>query len=305
MDDFLYNLISGIGFGAVIALIALGYTLVYGIIKLINFAHGEFMMVGAYAGYGIYFCLQGILSPWLLIPVILIVSGIVGAGIGAATEWVAYKPIRKSGRLAALLTAIGVSFFLQNLFNFVNEAKSFDYDSSDPGTVGSLCQTSIQVGDNGVAAYHFVFLLVSFGLMAALWWIVKRTRFGKAMRALSQDPDAAALMGVDVDKVIRNTFLLGGFLAGVAGSLIAFQSNISPVMGVMPGLKAFIAAVIGGIGSIPGAVLGGFVIGIIGEMAIWLGLPSAYKDVVVFVLLIVILVVRPQGILGKAQAEKV
>lgn len=305
MDDFLYNLISGVGFGAIIALIALGYTLVYGIIKLINFAHGEFLMAGAYAGYGVYMLMPADIPAPVKIPIILLTSGIAGALIGGATEKIAYKPIRKNGRLAALLTAIGVSFFLQNLFAFVKDAKSLDYDSGTEGSVGYLCQTSIKIGENGIAVIYFVYLAITIILMIGLWWIVMRTSFGRAMRALSQDQDAAALMGVNVNSVISRTFILGGFLAGIAGSLLAFQSNISPTMGVMPGLKAFIAAVVGGIGSIPGAVLGGFFIGIMGEMLIWAGLPSAYKDIAVFLLLIIILVVRPQGILGKLETEKV
>ncbi|MBA4386742.1 MAG: branched-chain amino acid ABC transporter permease [Verrucomicrobia bacterium] len=305
MDNFLFYLVSGICIGAITALVAVGYTLVYGIIKLINFAHGEFYMVGAYAGFGIYLLLPAGLSPWLSIPVILLVSGLAGAAIAAVTEAVAYKPIRKNGRLAALLTAIGVSLLLQNLFTFVKNAQPLQYPSSISGSVGEICQRTIVVGGSGITTIRFIYVLVAVLFCVALWFIVMRTRFGRAMRAVSQDADAAALMGIDIDSVIRRTFVLGGFMAGVAGSLIAFQALIEPFMGFMPGLKAFIAAVLGGIGNIPGAIIGGFLLGIIENLAVWLGVPTGYKDVAAFVILIVVLVVKPTGIMGKREYEKV
>ena len=313
MDDFLFFLVSGICYGSIIALIALGYTLVYGIIKLINFAHGEFFMVGAYAGYGLFEMLKKIsvvpeepslFQAVLIICLLVFVSGIAGAAIAVLTEWIAYKPIRKSGRLAALLTAIGVSFFLQSLFNFVNNAQPLQY-ASDAGTIGGYCQQSISIGGTGIYAIRFVFIPITVILTAGLWFIVMKTNFGKAMRAVSQDPDAAALMGINADSVIRKTFILGGFLAGVAGTLIAFQGTINPTMGFQPGLKAFVAAVLGGIGSIPGAVLGGYCIGIMDNLIVWLGVPTSYKDISTFLLLILCLVIRPQGILGKPEREKV
>ena len=303
MNDFLFYLLTGLCIGAIYALIALGYTLVYGIIKLINFAHGEFYMLGAYAGYGIYIMLPTNMSAWLSIPIILSASGIAGALIAIMTEMVAYKPIRKSSRLAALLTAIGVSFLLQNAAAFINNASPLQYDTSTKGSIGEICQHPL--GSTGIKVIQFHFIWLSILLTLILWLIVKYTNFGRAMRAVSQNPDAAALMGININSVIRKTFALGGFMAGLAGSLIAFQSIITPIMGFMPGLKAFIAAVIGGIGSIPGALLGGFIIGIIENLVVWFGVPSGYKDIASFTVLIIALIIRPQGILGNKFKEKV
>jgi branched-chain amino acid transport system permease protein len=305
VSDLPYYLISGLGWGAIIALVAVGYTLVYGIIKLINFAHGEFYMVGAYAGFGVYLLMPPSLPVWLAIPAIVLASGVAGALIAALAEAVAYKPIRRSGRLAALLTAIGVSFLLQSLFNFVKSAQSLQYPTAVRGSVGELCQRAVLVGGDGITIIRFVYIAVALAFCALLWFIVMRTRFGRAMRAVSQDADAAALMGIDIDSVIRRTFILGGFMAGVAGTLIAFQSVIEPMMGFMPGLKAFVAAVLGGIGSIPGAIVGGFSLGIIENLAVWLGVPTGYKDVAAFVILVLVLVIRPSGLMGQAEREKV
>lgn len=305
MDDFLFFLITGLCVGAIYALIALGYTLVYGIIKLINFAHGEFYMTGAYAGFGVYLLLPKSFPVWLSIPIILILSGIAGIVIAVLTERIAYKPIRKSGRLAALLTAIGVSFLLQNLASFINSAKPLQYSGDVHGSIGEICQRSVMVGGAGIKIIQFIYIPVTILLTYILWKIVMRTDFGRAMRAISQDPSAAMLMGINIDSVIKKTFILGGFMAGVAGTLIGFQSVIEPMMGFMPGLKAFIAAVLGGIGSIPGAVLGGFLVGTIENMVVWLGIPSGYKDIASFIVLIIVLIIRPQGIMGKTLKEKV
>lgn len=300
MDSFLYFLVAGICIGSLYALIALGYTLVYGIIKLINFAHGEFFMVGAYAGFGLYL----LLPPMPLavsLPLVLLASGLVGGAIGFLTEWVAYKPIRKAGRLAALLTAIGVSLLLQESASFIRNGAAQSYT----GEIGQLCTASVPIGSGGIRVIELAFIAASIVLTVLLQWIVRRTRFGKAMRATSLDRDAAVMMGIDVNSVIRQTFILGGFLAGIAGTLWGMRSSIEPRMGFLPGLNAFIAAVVGGIGSIPGAVLGGYLIGIFQNLAVWAGVPSDYKDVASFVLLILVLVLRPQGILGKTRREKV
>lgn len=306
---FWQQMVNAVSLGALYALLAIGYTMVYGIIKLINFAHGEFYMVSAYAGFLIYSLLPaggagGLVRVLVYAAIVVVGSGVVGAAVAVLTERIAYRPIRRSGRLAALLTAIGVSLFLQGVFTFVNNAKPLQYDTA-AGTLGAWCQKSIVVGDAGIRGIRFVFIPVTIGLTALLWFIVMRTRFGKAMRAVSQDHDAAALMGIDANRVIRRTFMLGGFLAGVAGSLVAFQSTITPTMGFQPGLKAFIAAVVGGIGSIPGAVLGGYLLGIAEHLMVWAGVPTGFKDIAAFLLLIVCLMVRPQGILGKREREKV
>lgn len=305
MDDFLFYLVSGLCIGAIYALIALGYTLVYGIIKLINFAHGEFYMAGAYAGYGIYILLPAPMPVILKIFIVLAASGVASALLSSMTEKLAYKPIRKSGRLAALLTALGMAFLLQNLAAFINNGRALLYPADDPGSIGALAQISVDVGGSGIRVIKFCFILVAVVLTGILWYIVMKTRFGRAMRAVSQDPDAAALMGINIDSVINRTFIMGGFMAGIAGTLIAFQSVIEPSMGFMPGLKAFIAAVLGGIGSVPGAVLGGFLIGIIENLVVWMGVPTGYKDVAALLVLIIVLILRPQGLLGKVEREKV
>lgn len=305
MDDFLYYLVSGVCSGAIIAMVAVGYTLVYGIIKLINFAHGEFYMVGAYAGFGVYLLLPSDMPAWLALALVLLASGAAGALIASLTEAIAYRPIRRSGRLAALLTAIGVSFLLQNAFAFVRNAQPLQYPTSVRGSLGELCQRTVAVGADGIMAIRFVYVAVAILFCALLWYLVMRTRFGRAMRAIGQDPGAASLAGINSDAVIRKTFLLGGFMAGVAGTLVALQSVTEPMMGFMPGLKAFVAAVLGGIGSIPGAIVGGFALGIIENLVVWLGVSTGYKDVAAFVILIAVLVVKPAGILGKAEREKV
>jgi len=305
MSDLPFYLVSGLCVGAIYALVAVGYTLVYGIIKLINFAHGEFYMVGAYAGFGVYCLLPASLSPWAAIPLMLLASGAAGAAIAGVTERVAYKPIRRSGRLAALLTAIGVSFLLQNTFTFVANAQPLQYPTGVAGSVGEVCQRTVRIGSDGITVVKFAYLGVALLFCVVLWFIVMRTAFGRAMRAVSQDADAAVLMGVNVDKVIRNTFLIGGFMAGTAGNLIALQSVTEPMMGFMPGLKSFVAAVLGGIGSVPGAIVGGLALGMIEGLAVWAGVPTGYKDVAAFVILILVLVIRPQGLLGRLRNEKV
>lgn len=305
MTDLLFFLVSGVCVGAIYALIAVGYTLVYGIIKLINFAHGEFYMAGAYAGFGLYVLLSDGLPPAILIPVMVLGAGCAGAAIAAAAEWIAYRPIRKSGRMAALLTAIGVSILLQNLFAFIHSAQPLQYPSTVPGTVGAICQGTFKIGGDGIKVIHLVYIAVAAVSCLGLWRIVMATNFGKAMRAVSQDAEAAALMGIDIDSVIRRTFILGGFMAGMAGTLVALASVTEPLMGFLPGLKAFIAAVLGGIGSIPGAVLGGFLLGVIESIVVWIGVSSGWKDIAAFALLILVLVMRPQGILGRLQREKV
>lgn len=305
MDDFSYYLISGICIGAITALVAVGYTLVYGIIKLINFAHGEFYMVGAYTAFGVYLILPPTLPATVSIPLILGAAGLAGAAIAALTEAIAYKPIRRSGRLAALLTAIGVSFLLQNLFTFVNDAQPLQYPTETIGSVGEVCQRTVDIAGDGIVAIRFAYIGVALLISALLWWLVMKTSFGRAMRAISQDADAAALMGINRDRVIRLSFVLGGFLAGIAGCLVSLQSVTEPMMGFMPGLKAFVAAVLGGIGSIPGAILGGFTLGIVESMVVWAGVPTGYKDVAAFVILILVLAAKPTGLLGRVEREKV
>lgn len=297
----MYYLTAGLCLGSLYALIALGYTMVYGIINLINFAHGEFFMVGAYAGFFCFASLPATWPLWVGVGVAMGVSGLAGGAIGVVTERVAYKPIRKAGRLTALLTAIGVSFLLQNIAAFVRSGRSLSYE----GRLGEALQTNVMIGSSGVKVLELSFVPASLLLTAGLWLLVKHTRFGKAMRATSQDHDAALMMGINTNAVIRQTFLVGGVLAGVAGTLWGLNYQITPTMGALPGLNAFVAAVVGGIGSIPGAVLGGYPLGVLQYMVQWAGVPSSYKDIASFVVLILVLVARPQGILGRVQREKV
>ncbi len=305
MDNFLFYLVSGICAGALYALIALGYSMVYGIIKLINFAHGEFYMAGAYAGFGVFTLLPQSMPGYMQIPIILAASGIAGALVAAITERVAYRPLRNSDRLTTLLTAIGVSFLLQGLATFINKANPLQYSGDLPGSIGELSQRAVNVGGAGISLFKIIYIFVAIILSGLLWLLVMKTSFGRAVRAVSQDARAAALMGINADSVIQKTFMAGGFLAGVAGSLAAFQSVVDPMMGFMPGLKAFIAAVLGGIGSIPGAVVGGFAIGVIENMALYFGVSSGYKDAAALVTLIAVLLVMPGGIFGKSSREKV
>lgn len=305
MDDFAFYACSGLCRGAIYALIALGYTMVYGIVKLINFAHGEFYMAGAYAGFGAYCLLPADLSPWLSIPLTLLASGFAGALVALVAERIAYRPVRDAGRLAALLTAIGTSFLLQSLASFVNRANPLQYPSSVEGSIGELCQRATLIGGSGIRTVEFAYLAIAAVLAGALWLLVAKSSFGRAMRAVSQDAQAAALMGIDANKAIAGTFALGGFLAGVAGTLVAFESVAEPMMGFMTGLKAFIAAVLGGIGSIPGAVLGGLLLGLLESLLIYAGVPSGSKDIAAFAALIAILLLRPQGLLGSPAREKV
>jgi branched-chain amino acid transport system permease protein len=299
--NFLYHLAAGVSLGAIYSLIALGYTMVYGIIKLINFAHGEFCMVGAYAGLGVYLLVGEALPAWLAIPIVFLAAGVAGGLIGGVTERVAYRPIRRAGRFSALLTAIGVSFLLQNLANFVENGNPQNY----AGWLGTLVRQSLDVGSGGIRKIELYCIPAAILLAVALWFIVHKTRFGRAMRAVSLDLAAAKLMGIRTDRVISRTFIMGGFLGGLAGALVGVTAVVEPMMGFMPGLNAFVAAVVGGIGSIGGALLGGFALGIIQYLVVWAGVPTGYKDVASFVMLILILVIRPQGILGKAEGQKV
>lgn len=292
MEAFLQQLINGLSLGSIYALIALGYTMVYGIIKLINFAHGDIYMVGAFVGY------TAINSLHLSFLPALILSMVFCAVLGVAIERIAYKPLRNATRVAALITAIGMSYLLQNGMIYL---------------VGSETRAFPQVIKNKV--YEFAGLQVSqtqiliFGttiiLMLALQLIVQKSKMGKAMRAVSTDADAARLMGINVDNVISFTFALGSSLAGAAGVLVGlYYNSIEPMMGYAPGLKAFIAAVLGGIGIIPGAMFGGFTIGIIETLVSGYG-GSMIKDAVVYLILIIILIFKPSGLLGKNVKEKV
>jgi len=294
VEQLLQQIINGISLGSIYALIALGYTMVYGIIRLINFAHGEIYMLGAYIGY---FCMSTLKLGFL--PSLLI-SMIVCTVIGMAIEKIAYKPLRNSPRIAVLITAIGVSLFIQYTTMFFVGAGVRTY----PELTGIMTKR-FQIGNLLISMQQVIIVITTVVLMTLLQFIVKKTRIGKAMRAVSMDKDAAQLMGINVDTTISFTFLLGSALAGAAGILVGvYYNSINPLMGTMPGLKAFIAAVLGGIGIIPGAMIGGYLIGLV-EVLVSGYLNSMYRDAVVFAILILILIVKPTGIMGKNIREKV
>ena len=292
MDIFLQQLVNGVSLGSIYALIALGYTMVYGIIKLINFAHGEVYMIGAFVGYAIPRVTGLGFFPALLI------SMAACALLGFTIEKIAYKPLRSSSRITVLITAIGVSLFLQYTMMFFVGAESRAYPDILDKTLYDL---------NGVIvnSQQIYIILTTVVLMMILQFIVKHTKPGKAMRAVSADRDAAQLMGIDVNSTISFTFLIGSALAGAPGVLVGiYYNSIDPLMGIMPGLKAFVAAVFGGIGNIPGAMIGGLAIGII-ETMVGGYVNSMYRDAAVFALLIIVLIIKPSGLLGKPAGEKV
>ncbi len=300
MSEFLQQLVNGVTWGSVYALIALGYTMVYGILRLINFAHGDVYMLGAFfAFYSARWIAAGT-DPNPAKALAVLLASMVGCGIaGFVIERFAYKPVRSSSRLAALITAIGVSLLLENagLLVFGADPKFF------PQIIPAH---ELRLGAGvTVSNQQIIIILVSVALMVLLRVIVLHTRVGKAMRAVSYNHTAAALMGISVDRIISFTFVLGSMLAAAAGVLVALQNpKIEPYMGIMPGLKAFVAAVLGGIGNIPGAVLGGLVMGIAEVLVVGYVSPT-WRDAIAFVLLILILLVRPAGILGQNVTEKV
>ncbi|WP_314611177.1 branched-chain amino acid ABC transporter permease [uncultured Granulicatella sp.] len=293
MELLIQQLVNGLAVGSIYALIALGYTMVYGTIKLINFAHGDVYMMGAFIGYFAVMVLK------LNVFLALLVAMVACAILGVVIERVAYKPLRKSTRVAALITAIGVSYLLENAMSYFFGAESRPFPS-DFGT-----ETFTLFGDVSVNGKQILIFGITVLLMALLQFIVRYTKMGKAMRAVAVDEQAAQLMGVDVDGVISFTFALGSALAGIAGVLVGvYYNTISTTMGITVGLKAFVAAVLGGIGSIPGAMVGGYLIGLLETMVSFFGY-SPYRDGVVYFLLFIILIVLPAGLFGKNVREKV
>ncbi len=292
MMNFLSNLISGLSLGSIYALIALGYTMVYGIAKMLNFAHGDIIMVGAFAV--IVFVTNMGFPVWAGILLSILVCVVMGVLI----ERIAYKPLRNSPPLSVLITAIGVSYFLQSLalLIFGTNQKSFPkFISLEP----------IQFGQLIIKGESVVTLIVTFVIMAGLSLFINKTKLGKAMRAVSEDKDAATLMGISVNGTITLTFAIGSALASVAGAFYGLTYGfIGPYTGSMPGIKAFVAAVFGGIGSIPGAMLGGLLLGIIENMA-KAYISTELSDAIVFGVLILVLLVKPTGLLGKKINEKV
>ena len=288
--DCLQYLINGIAQGSLYAIVALGYTMVYGIIRLVNFAHGEFLMLGAFCGY---FALKFQLP----MPVAILAS-MLGAGIVALiVERFLYRPIRNEGRIPALITAIGASLFFQYTGQLVFGA--------DPKTVPPVFTEVIyNFGEINVSNIQIFIFAVTLFILVFLWWLTHFTKIGVAMRATSFNLKAAELMGINTNKIIAFTFFLGASLAGLAGILMGYTMSVEPMMGMSLGLKAFVAAVVGGIGIIPGAALGGFILGIAENMVAGL-YKSSFRDGVSFFILIIILLIKPGGILGKNVKEKV
>lgn len=292
ISQFFLQVLNGLNIGSIYALVALGYTMVYGIAKLINFAHGEIIMVGSYT---VFVCMTLLGLP---VVVAIFVSIIVCALLGVIIEKVAYKPLRSSSRISLLITAIGVSFLLQSLFQliFTSNPKPFPTVINFP---------PLTIGDFSITANYYLTFVVSVILMIVLDRFVKLTKTGKAMRAVSEDQGAAQLMGININKTISITFAIGSALAAIAGILYSSSYPlINPFMGSTLGIKAFIAAVLGGIGIIPGAVLGGFILGLV-ESLTKAYISSQLTDAIVFLILILVLVFKPAGILGKNRKEKV
>ena len=295
------QVVNGLQIGSIYALIALGYTMVYGIVRLINFAFSDFFMLGAYASYGAFFLFNALFvgQGGVVSFLVLIVSMAAGGAIALLTNRFAYRPLRNKPKLSSLITAIGVSMFLEYFFSALPLI-----GPSYRAFPDILPKVLIQIGTATVSNYAIIDLAVAAFLMIGLTLLVQKTNIGKAMRAVSQDKDAAQLMGIDVEKIISWTFLIGGVFAGTAGLLSGMTyPRIFPYMGLQPGLKAFIAAVLGGIGNIPGAMLGAYIMGLAETFA------SAYNSLlgegIAFAILILVLLIRPRGLLGEKIADKI
>jgi branched-chain amino acid transport system permease protein len=312
-DKLVQLLVNGLTLGSVYALVALGFSMIYGILKLLNLAHGDVLMVGAFIGWGVIGWLGGAQDPnvavWILI-VLMLLAAMAGCGfLGVVIERFAYRPLRRAPRIAPLISALGVSFFIQNSVLLLFGADFRSYESFDLVDV----EIGISWGPLNVWIIRLVVIGSAFAMMAGLWLLVTCTKLGKAMRATAFDREAAAMMGIDVDKVIVKTFFIGSALAGAAGVLVGLVfGSINHFMGFNYGLKGFTAAVVGGIGSIPGAMFGGLFIGLAEALSVGYiedltrgQLGSAFSDLVVFLILIVFMLVRPQGIFGKPEVKKV
>ena len=303
MDWLLQQTINGLALGSIYALIALGYTMVYGVLRFINFAHCDVLMLGAFAAYfiapvvGHFFAAQSYASA----VTIFVLAAAICACIGMLIERLAYRPLRNRPKLTVLITAIGVSLFIeytcQHKAVFGTEYRSFPQ---------LIPEKNFHIGALSVNSIDIVVLVVTVLLLAAMWFIVQKTKTGTAMRAMAFNEQAAALMGININRIVSFTFGLGSALAGVAGVLYAMRApSIEPLMGVQPGLHAFVAAVVGGIGNLPGAALGGLVLGLLETFAGGIPGLSNYRDGIAFAILILILLFKPAGLLGKSTVEKV
>ncbi len=293
MNAFLQNCLNGISIGSIYALIAIGYTMVYGILRLINFAHGDIFMM---AGYFMIIAMTDFLIPWQISIVIVIAATIL---LGVLTEKLAYKPLRSAPRMSIMISAIGVSYFLQNFATYLFSALPKSYPSI------AVLDRKITIGSISTSLVTFITPILTIALVIALVALINKTKVGMAMRAVSKDFETAQLMGVKINSVISITFVIGCALAAV-GSILYFtpRPQVYPLSGSLPGLKCFVAAVFGGIGSIPGALAGGFLIGLC-ETFIKAGIFSEFSDAFTFVILIVVLLFRPTGLFGEKEREKV
>src|SRR5271169_1627615 len=305
MSFFLQELVNGITTGALYSLVALGFSMVYGVLKLLNFAHGDLYMVGAYIGFFVIQFFGGaahvsIPVPLLLVIMFVLAAGLVG-GLGVAIERFAYRPLRNAPRIAPLITAIGISFFLESSALLLFGAQYRVYNTSEFISLSS----GIQIGSVTIDSVQILVLVLGLLLMAGLRLLVNRTKLGKQMRAVAADREAAEMLGINANFTITATFLLGSALAGIAGVMGGLLFNtVTSTIGFIVGLKAFTAAVVGGIGSIPGAMLGGLVIGVAESMVTGY-ISSTYTNLIVFGLLIVVMLIRPSGLLGRVQLQKV
>lgn len=315
-DTWLRLGISGLIVGGVYALVAIGYTLVYGILGMINFAHGEVMMIGSFSGYFVMEALKNAptasgasflnAQPLLSVLLAFLVGTVVAATTGYFLEKIAYRPLRNAPRLVPLISAIGASFFLQNAVQLLFSPQLRDYTNPTVLARGTGLSFAVAGSDVKLTYTGMITFILSILLMVGLYVLVRRTRLGRAMRAVAQDKKTAALMGVDVDRVISQTFIISGALAGAAGVMWGLHNGlVHYYMGFIPGIKAFTAAVLGGIGNVPGAMLGGMVLGILESTGpALLGIDFQLKDVIAFLVLILIFLFRPSGILGAAVKEE-
>lgn len=305
MDTFIQQIINGLVLGSVYALVALGYTMVYGIINLINFAHGEVLMVGALTSWTVVTELRGTMPDWLLMIVSLVAAIVVCAALNFTIEKIAYRPLRNAPRLAPLITAMGMSLLLQTLAMIIWKPNYKPYPillPSEPFNIGGAVINTTQI----------LILVVTALTLGGLMYLVNKTKLGRAMRATAENPRVAGLMGVKPDMVISATFIIGAALAALAGVMYAANyGSVQHTMGFLPGLKAFTAAVFGGIGNLPGAMVGGVMLGLIeslgaGYIGVLTGgvLGSHYQDIFAFIVLILVLTLRPQGLLGERVADR-
>jgi len=305
MSFFFQELVNGITTGALYSLVALGFSMVYGVLKLLNFAHGDLYMVGAYIGFFVIQWFGGAAHVSIPVPLLLVImfalAAVLVGGLGMAIERFAYRPLRDAPRIAPLITAIGISFFLESAALLLFGSQFREYNTAEFISLSS----GIRIGSVTIDSVQILVLVLGLVLMTGLQLLVNRTRLGRQVRAVAADREAAEMLGINVNFVITATFFLGSALAGIAGVMGGLLFNtVTATIGFIVGLKAFTAAVVGGIGSIPGAMLGGLVIGI-AESFVTGYISSTYSNLIVFGILIVVMLLRPSGLLGRAQLQKV